>query len=119
MFPLELFFKVKAEQTDDDVIELTPKTEEIIELDEPKMFGVVFFNDNYTDARFVIEVVQRNFNLSAEAAYAFMSYVHDNGKGAIYAFTKDVAEMKSAAVNEQARQRGYPLTTDIEEMPIQ
>lgn len=107
----------QTEQPDDDVIELTPKTEEVVELDEPKMFGVVFFNDNYTDARFVIEVVQRNFNLSAEAAYAFMSYVHDNGKGAIYAFTKDVAEMKSAAVNEQARQRGYPLTTDIEEMP--
>lgn len=109
----------QAEHIDDgDVaVESISQVEEVTQLHEPKMFGVAFYNNDYTCAKFVRDIVMTTFNVNEQVAYNFMLHVHNHGKGVIGRFSKDVAEMKSDTVNNQAKERGYPLTTHIEELP--
>ncbi len=93
-----------------DVIEAPVKPK----LQQPPMYKVVLLNDDYTPMEFVVEVLQMFFGMNREKATQVMLAVHTTGKAACGIFTRDVAETKSAQVNQYAQDNQHPLVSDIE-----
>ena len=83
-------------------------------LKKPTMYKVVMLNDDYTPMEFVIEVLQGFFNLNREKATQIMLTVHQAGKATCGIFSKDIAETKSAQVNQYAQDCQHPLVSQIE-----
>lgn len=84
------------------------------ELKSPSMYKVIILNDDYTPMDFVVDVLERFFSMSNEKATQVMLQVHTEGKGVCGVYTKDIAETKSAQVNEYSRQNDHPLLCEIE-----
>lgn len=83
-------------------------------LKKPPMYRVVLLNDDYTPMDFVVEVLMIFFNLNQEKATQVMLSVHTQGKGVCGVYTRDVAETKSAQVNQYARSNKHPLLCEVE-----
>ena len=52
------------------VLEAKPKTK------KPSMYKVLLLNDDYTPMEFVVDVLERFFNMDAQAATQVMLHVH-------------------------------------------
>lgn len=83
-------------------------------LKRPPLYKVVLHNDDYTPMEFVVEILERFFGLTRENATRIMLKVHYEGKAACGVFTRDVAETKSAQVNQYSREHEHPLLCEIE-----
>ncbi len=83
-------------------------------LQKPPMYAVILLNDDYTPMEFVVEVLQVFFSMDREKATQVMLAVHRTGKATCGIFTRDVAETKSAQVNQYAQENQHPLVSDIE-----
>ena len=81
----------------------------------PRMFNVILFNDDYTTMDFVIEVLQRFFEIDRERALQIMLKVHNEGSAACGIYSRDVAETKVVQVSKFAKQHGHPLRCTMEE----
>lgn len=88
--------------------------EEKPRLKRPPLYKVVLINDDYTPMEFVVEVLQRFFNMDREKATHIMLTVHTKGKAVCGVYSRDVAETKAAQVNQFARQNEHPLLCEIE-----
>jgi ATP-dependent Clp protease adaptor protein ClpS len=96
---------------------------EDIELDEeisnsikrPSMYQVVLLNDDYTPMDFVIEVLQKFFNMDSEKATDIMLSIHYKGKGICGVFSAEIAETKVDQVLRFARASEHPLMCTMEQ----
>ncbi|MDB6062292.1 MAG: ATP-dependent Clp protease adapter ClpS [Verrucomicrobiaceae bacterium] len=84
------------------------------QLKPPSMYQVVLLNDDYTPMEFVVEILEQFFSMGREQATQVMLAVHTQGKGVCGIFTRDIAETKSAQVNQYARDNQHPLLSEIE-----
>ena len=84
------------------------------QLKAPSMYKVLLLNDDYTPMEFVIEVLQIFFAMNREKATQIMLTVHTAGKATCGIYTRDVAETKSAQVNQFAQDNQHPLISDVE-----
>ena len=82
----------------------------------PPLYKVLLINDDYTPMEFVVYVLQMFFGFEGDKAQQIMLAVHTHGKGVCGIFTKEVAETKSAQVNNFAKENGHPLLSDIEQV---
>jgi len=82
----------------------------------PPLYQVVMFNDDYTPMEFVVHVLEAFFAMDREKATRVMLKVHQDGKAVCGVFTRDIAETKSAQVNEYSKQNEHPLICEIEEV---
>lgn len=80
----------------------------------PSMYKVIILNDDYTPMDFVVDVLERFFNMEIEKATQVMLQVHTDGKGICGIFTRDIAETKAMQVNEYARNNEHPLLCEVE-----
>lgn len=85
------------------------------ELKEPPLFNVVLLNDDYTPMEFVVLILETFFSQTREQATRIMLNVHTQGKGICGTFTRDIAETKTAQVNDFARENNHPLLCAMEE----
>lgn len=90
------------------VLESKPK------LKRPPMYKVVILNDDYTPMDFVVEILEIFFGMNREKATHVMLSVHVHGKGVCGIYSRDVAETKSAQVNQYSREHQHPLLSEIE-----
>jgi len=81
---------------------------------EPPMYKVVILNDDYTPMDFVIEVLQKVFHMDESRATQIMLHVHTRGKGLCGIYSHEIAETKSAQVNDYAREHEHPLLCIVE-----
>jgi len=81
---------------------------------KPPLYRVVLLNDDYTPMEFVVEVLQSFFGLGRERATQVMLAVHTQGKATCGIFPRDIAETKSAQVNQYAQENQHPLISEIE-----
>ena len=81
---------------------------------KPSLYRVLILNDDYTPMEFVVHVLERFFNKDRDAATQIMLHVHHKGYGIVGAFTRDVAETKSAQVTDYAKEHGHPLKCTAE-----
>lgn len=81
---------------------------------KPAMYKVLMLNDDYTPMEFVVYVLERFFNKSAEEATRIMLHVHQRGVGVCGVYTYEVAESKVNQVMSLARQHQHPLQCTLE-----
>ena len=79
-----------------------------------RRYMVIFHNDDYTTKWFVVLVLMEFFYMSEAAATTFMMGVHEQGRGVVGVYTKDVAESKVEQVHEFAKEHGMPLRLTVE-----
>ena len=84
------------------------------ELKRPPLYKVVLLNDDYTPMEFVVEILEVFFRMNREQATHVMLTVHTKGKGVCGIYSRDIAETKSAQVNQYARENQHPLLCEIE-----
>jgi ATP-dependent Clp protease adaptor protein ClpS len=84
-------------------------------LKRPPLYQVILLNDDYTPMEFVVDVLERIFNLDRTTATRVMLEVHTRGKGVCGVFTYEIAETKVAQVTAYARQHQHPLLCTMEE----
>jgi len=90
------------------VLEAKPKTK------KPSMYKVLLLNDDYTPMEFVVDGLERFFNMNAQAATQVMLHVHQQGVGVCGVFTFEVAETKVTQVVDYARKHQHPLQCTLE-----
>ena len=105
---------MNGQNIEEFVREKVSETKNLTHLKMPKKYKVVLLNDDYTPMDFVVEVLRHFFHLSEANAVQVMLQVHMQGKGVCGVFTRDVAETKTALVNEYARMNQHPLLSSME-----
>ncbi len=85
------------------------------QLKRPSMYRVILLNDDYTPMDFVVEVLERFFQMDSAKASQIMLHVHTRGMGVCGVFTRDIAESKVAQVNDHAQSNEHPLLCTMEE----
>lgn len=85
-------------------------------LKKPPQFAVILHNDDYTTMEFVIEVLTKFFKKTHEEAITITMKVHHEGKGVAGIYSREIAETKSAQVNDYAKANGHPLKSTAEEV---
>ena len=96
-------------RTSGEVLERTRQ-----ETKKPELFKVLLLNDDYTTMDFVVEVLETIFNKQPAEAFRIMMMVHTQGKGLCGIYPHEVAETKVDAVQEAARDHGFPLRAAME-----
>ena len=87
-----------------------------VKVKKPSDFAVVFWNDNVTTMDFVVYVLTKVFNKSAEEASSLMMEVHEMGHGMAGVYTYDIAFSKKAKTDAMSAEKGFPLKLTIREM---
>jgi len=104
-----------AQHGDEDFSDGNLATQEAApKIKRPSMYRVVLLNDDYTPMEFVVDVLMMFFAMDQEKATQVMLAVHTQGKGVCGVFSKDVAETKSAQVNQYSRDNKHPLLSEVE-----
>jgi len=80
----------------------------------PRMWRVVFANDDFTPMDFVVMVLMLVFHHPAAQANSIMLDVHTKGKGVAGTYTREVAETKAAQTLDLADKHAHPLGVMIE-----
>ena len=91
---------------------LEPKVKQ--KLQKPKLWKVLFHNDDYTPMEFVVWLLMNIFQRSENEAMAIMLLAHRTGKAVAGVYTRDVAETKMAESQKAAEEMEFPLLVTIE-----
>ena len=91
-----------------DVIE---KKEEV--LDDPGMYRVIMYNDDYTTMEFVVSVLVNVFKNTVEQATKIMLNIHQNGQATVGIYTYDIAYTRVKQVYTLAERFDFPLKCSI------
>jgi len=93
---------------------LWTEVEEPLDLEEPELYRVIMWNDDYTTMEFVVEVLQEIFHKNYEEAVAVMLDIHEKGKGVCGTYTYEIAETKVHQTIKRARAAEFPLRVTME-----
>ena len=88
------------------------------QLKKPKLYKVIFHNDDYTTMEFVVWVLMNVFHHDEATATGIMLHVHKNGFGVAGIYTRDVAETRASKVEDLARTHEFPLRCSVEEEEV-
>ncbi len=84
-------------------------------LDEPRMYRVILYNDDYTTMEFVVMILEKIFHKSYQEAEQIMLDVHKKGKGICGVYTLEIAQTKVEQVRTLAKEHKFPLLATYEE----
>lgn len=86
-----------------------------IEITPPKLWKVVFLNDDKTPMDFVIELLTAIFKHSETVAKDITLEIHNTGSGIAGVYNYEIAEHKAVEATTLSRASGFPLKIQIEE----
>lgn len=89
-------------------------TRQLVRIEEPRNYKVIFHNDDFTTMEFVTEVLRLVFNKPADEAVVLMMKVHREGQAVVGVYSYDVAMTKTSLATAMARQEGFPLRVTCE-----
>jgi len=98
----------------DGGIATVTRTEKKQKLVPPRLYKVLFHNDDYTTMEFVVSLLQHVFHHSDASATAIMLHVHRSGVGVAGVYTFEIAETKAHQAMELARKSEFPLQITVE-----
>jgi ATP-dependent Clp protease adaptor protein ClpS len=81
----------------------------------PKLYNVIFVNDNITAMEFVVKMLIQIFSYTGESALSMTEIIHNQGAAVVAVLPYELAEQKAIEVTLLARNSNYPLTVKIEE----
>ncbi len=86
-----------------------------VNLEEPKLWKVIFLNDDHTPMEFVIDLLTGIFKHNSETAKSLTLEVHETGSAVVGVYTYEIAEQKGVEATTLAREHGFPLQIQVEQ----
>lgn len=86
-----------------------------VSLQPPKMWKVVFLNDDHTPMDLVIELLTGIFKHNEASARDITLEIHETGSGVAGVYIYEIAEQKGLEATNIARANGAPLRIQVEE----
>jgi ATP-dependent Clp protease adaptor protein ClpS len=83
-------------------------------LKEPRLYKVIFHNDDFTTMEFVVKILMTVFHKDEAEAQELMMQVHTNGRATAGIYTLDMAMTKTNKSMKMARDEGFPLRLTYE-----
>ena len=83
---------------------------------KPRLYKVIFHNDDYTTMEFVVWVLETVFHHDETTATEIMLHVHHNGMGVAGVYSYEIAETRVKKVEALARDHEFPLRCSMEEV---
>ena len=83
---------------------------------QPSMYNVILLNDDYTPMDFVIDVLQRFFNMNGDKATDIMLTIHYKGKALCGTYSAEIAETKVDQILRYANENEHPLKCTMEQV---
>ncbi len=90
------------------------KIEPKLNVPEPRLWKVIFINDEITTMEFIVEVLKNIFDYEEDQAQAMTMRIHQEGAGIIAVFPHEIAEQKGIETTILARNNGFPLQVKLE-----
>jgi len=87
----------------------------VVSLEPPKMWKVVFLNDDQTPMELVIELLTQIFKHNESKAKDITMEIHETGSGIAGVYTYEIAEQKGIEATAVARKNGSPLRIQVEQ----
>ncbi len=84
-------------------------------LQPPKMWKVIFLNDDQTPMELVIELLTNIFKHTETRAKEITLEIHETGAGVAGVYTHEIAEQRGIEATQVARQNGAPLRIQVEQ----
>lgn len=105
------------ETTDSEQVIVKEVVDEALKdkLQEPPRYNVLLLNDDYTPMDFVIEVLNKFFNMDSDKATEIMLTVHYKGKALCGTYSAEIAETKVDQVSRFALEHQHPLRCTMEQ----
>jgi len=94
--------------------DLQLKDKEDVAYKKPKMYKLIFLNDDFTTMEFVESIVMEVCHKTQEQAHAFASEVHTKGRAIVGVYTYEIAETKATRILNAAYKEGHPLQVELE-----
>jgi ATP-dependent Clp protease adaptor protein ClpS len=83
-------------------------------LARPRLYRVLFHNDDYTPREFVLQLLIQLFHHGEAEAQALTTNIERHGVGVVGVYTFEIAETKVAQVTELAQKNEFPLLATLE-----
>ena len=87
----------------------------VVSLQPPKLWKVVFLNDDQTPMDLVIELLTSIFKHSVSRAKEITMEIHETGSGVAGVYTFEIAEQRGLEATNIARANGSPLRIQVEQ----
>jgi len=87
----------------------------VVALQPPKMWKVVFLNDDATPMELVIELLTGIFKHDESRAKEITLEIHNTGSGIAGVYTYEIAEQRGIEATSVARANGSPLRIQVEQ----
>jgi ATP-dependent Clp protease adaptor protein ClpS len=87
----------------------------VVSVQPPKMWKVIFLNDDATPMELVIELLIGVFKHSESTAKEITLEIHNTGSGIAGVYAFEIAEQKGIEATLIARQNGSPLKIQVEQ----
>jgi ATP-dependent Clp protease adaptor protein ClpS len=101
--------------SDDLVLEKNTSIKDKVFNDKEKQYHVIFHNDDYTDAGFVVIALMFVFGKSEEEAIELMRSIDSSDKGIVGTYSLKMAMQKIDMVEALKEKYNQPLVVDWEE----
>jgi ATP-dependent Clp protease adaptor protein ClpS len=85
-----------------------------VSLQPPKMWKVVFLNDDHTPMEFVMDLLTAIFKHSENSARDLTLEIHNTGSAVAGIYTHEIAEQRGIESTHLARSNGFPLQVTID-----
>lgn len=95
-------------------VETNLKIDPKLNIPEPRLFKVIFINDEITTMEFIIECLKNVFDYDEESADNMTMRIHQDGAGVVAVYPFEIAEQKGIEVTVLARNHGFPLQVKLE-----
>lgn len=85
-----------------------------IKINEPRLFKLIYINDDVTTMEFVVQSLVEHFQYTTDTAIRITEDIHEGGSAVVAVLPYEIAEQKGIEVTVQARNQGFPLQVKIE-----
>jgi ATP-dependent Clp protease adaptor protein ClpS len=96
-------------------VETETQEKVVVSLQPPKLWKVVFLNDDQTPMELVIELLTQVFKHSESRAKEITLEIHNTGSGIAGVYTYEIAEQRGIEATTIARKNGFPLKITVEQ----
>jgi len=86
-----------------------------MELQPPKLWKVVFLNDDHTPMEFVMDLLINIFRHNEASSRDITLEIHETGSAVVGVYTYEIAENKGVEASRIAQENGFPLQIRVEE----
>ena len=87
----------------------------VVSLEPPKLWKVVFLNDDQTPMEFVIDLLVGIFRHTENQARDITMEIHTTGSAIAGIYPYEIAEHRGIEATQMARQNGFPLKIQVEQ----